>query len=102
MSDNLRNKILYFLLTFAAAFVAVMFLFIRKPHIVKSKNKIVRSIIVFSLAFVPGVLAASIAAKTITSIYDRFSENEIIEAEIEEDNEDYDTSSEYGEDSDDN
>jgi len=57
---------------FAASFLLVMYLFIRKPDIVRSRNRKVRAVMAFALAFVPGVLAASICAGTITAAYDRF------------------------------
>ncbi|HBB72688.1 MAG TPA: hypothetical protein DCZ71_08825 [Ruminococcus sp.] len=59
-----------------------MFLFIKKPHIVKSRNKTVRAVMVFALAFVPGVLAASVCAGTITAAYNRFfNSDDVISAE---------------------
>ena len=57
---------------FAASFLLVMYLFIKKPDIVRSKNRKVRAVMAFALAFIPGVLAASICAGTLTAAYDRF------------------------------
>lgn len=75
---------------FAASFLLVMYLFIRKPHIVKSRNRAVRAVMAFALAFVPGVLAASICAGTITAAYDRFfrPDDQITTEELEETEED--------------
>jgi uncharacterized membrane protein YqhA len=93
MHFHISEKVWYTLACFAAAFVAVMLLFIKRPDIVKSKNKTVRAVIVFALAFVPGVLAASICAKTIITVYENFiaEPTEIVEEaeerEIEENTE---------------
>ena len=72
MHFHISEKVWYTLACFAVAFVGVMTLFIKRPDIVKSKNKLVRGAMVFALAFIPGVLAASICAKTIVMVYDSF------------------------------
>lgn len=90
MNIHISKKFVTTLIMFAAAFILVMLLFIKKPHIVKSKNKYIRAIMVFSLAFVPGVLAASVCAKTIVTLYERVfaSPAQIVcEAEEKEENE---------------
>lgn len=88
MHFHISEKMWYTLACFAVAFIGVMSLFIKRPDIVKSKNKFVRAAMVFSLAFVPGVLAASICAKTIVTVYDNFvSEPTQIVEEAEEEEE---------------
>ena len=72
MHFHISEKVWYALACFAAAFVLVMTLFIKRPDIVKSKNRYVRAVMVFALAFVPGVLAASICAKTLVMVYENF------------------------------
>ena len=72
MHFHISEKVWYTLACFAVAFVGVMTLFIKRPDIVKSKNKFVRGAMVFALAFIPGVLAASICAKTIVMVYENF------------------------------
>lgn len=89
------TKIIITAVCFAAAFVLLMFLFIKKPHIIKSKNRYIRAVMFFSILFVPGVLAASVAAKTITSVYNRFFDNgtDIVEEYSEDDAEEYESCS---------
>ena len=53
---------------FAAAFIAVTFIFVKKPHLVKRRNRIVRTAVIFCIAFVPGVLAATVCAKGVMDI----------------------------------
>ena len=72
MHFHISEKVWYALACFAVAFVLVMTLFIKRPDIVKSKNRYVRAVMVFALAFVPGVLAASICAKTLVMVYENF------------------------------
>ena len=86
MHFHISEKVWYTLACFAVAFIGVMALFIKRPDIVKSKNKFVRGAMVFALAFVPGVLAASICAKTIVTIYDNFipEPTQIVEEDMEE------------------
>lgn len=76
MDIEINGRLVRLAVCFAAAFAAVMFLFIRKPHIVKSRNRYIRAAMAFALAFVPGVLAASLCAKTITTLYDSIAGNE--------------------------
>ena len=89
MHFHISEKVWYTLACFTAAFVLVMTLFIKRPDIVKSKNKIVRAVMVFALAFVPGVLAASICAKTIVTVYEKVSAepSQIVEEAYEEEDE---------------
>ena len=90
MHFHISDNVLYSLVSFAAAFVIVMTLFIKRPDIVKSKNKFVRGAMVFALAFVPGVLAASVCAKTIVTVYESFIADPpqiVEEAEEEEETE---------------
>ena len=88
MHFHISEKVWYTLACFAVAFVGVMTLFIKRPDIVKSKNKLVRGTMVFALAFIPGVLAASICAKTIVTVYDNLiSEPAHIVEEAEEEEE---------------
>ena len=86
MHFHISEKVWYTLACFSVAFIGVMALFIKRPDIVKSKNKFVRGAMVFALAFVPGVLAASICAKTIVTIYDNFipEPTQIVEEDMEE------------------
>ena len=94
MHFHISEKMWYTLACFAVAFIGVMSLFIKRPDIVKSKNKFVRAAMVFALAFVPGVLAASICAKTIVTVYDNFiSEPTQIVEEAEEAEEEEETES---------
>ncbi len=72
MHIHFNHKLRFALLSFVIAFAAVMFLFVYKPHIVRSKNKYIRTFFIFAIAFVPGVLAASICAKTVTTVFERF------------------------------
>ncbi|MBO4877353.1 MAG: hypothetical protein J5501_05030 [Ruminococcus sp.] len=77
---------------FAVSFLLVMYLFIKKPHIVKSKNRAVRAVMAFALAFIPGVLAASVFATTLTAAYDRFfrPDEQTISDEFEDEEEEED------------
>ena len=85
MHFHISEKVWYTLACFAVAFIGVMTLFLKRPDIVKSKNKYIRAVMVFALAFIPGVLAASICAKTIVTVYDNLiSEPPQIVEEAEE------------------
>ena len=89
MHFHISEKVWYTLACFAVAFIGVMTLFLKRPDIVKSKNKYIRAVMVFALAFVPGVLAASLCAKTIVTVYERFiAEPPQIVEEAEEDDDD--------------
>ncbi|MBQ9893784.1 MAG: hypothetical protein IJM38_00155 [Ruminococcus sp.] len=87
MHIHLSDKVKFVIVTFVIAFIVVMSLFIWKPHIVKSKNKYLRTFFVFAIAFIPGVLAASVCAKTITTVWDKFFTSEVEEIVIEEETE---------------
>lgn len=94
MEFHISRRLAVTLAMFGVSFILVMLLFIKKPDIVKSKNKIVRGIMVFAVAFVPGVMAASICAALITGLWNNYivsNETEIVEEaeeEAEEDSED--------------
>ncbi|MBQ9898293.1 MAG: hypothetical protein IJM44_02410 [Ruminococcus sp.] len=86
MDSEMRGILARFLIGFVLTFVLVMILFIRKPHIAKSRNRCVRAAVLFALVFVPGVLAASVCAKSITSLYGWISGEETgVTEETEED-----------------
>lgn len=84
MHIHLSGKVKFAIVTFMIAFIVVMSLFIWKPHIVKSKNRYLRAFFVFAIAFIPGVLAASVCAKTITTVWDKFFTSEVEEIVMEE------------------
>lgn len=62
MSDAAIKKLLITAAGFIVAFVLMIVLFFKKPDILKTCGPAVRSILVFAIAFVPGVMAASICA----------------------------------------
>lgn len=62
MSDATIKKLLITAAGFVVAFVLMIILFIKKPDILRTSNHFVRSIMLFAVAFVPGVMAASICA----------------------------------------
>jgi hypothetical protein len=68
MEFHVSNKLIVTAVMFAVAFVLVTFIFFRKPHIARSKNRLVRAAAIFCIAFVPGVLAATVCAKALTEI----------------------------------
>lgn len=68
MGFHASNKLIVTAVMFAVAFVLVTFIFFRKPHIARSKNRLVRAAVIFCIAFVPGVLAATVCAKALTEI----------------------------------
>ena len=68
MEFHVSNKLIVTAVMFAVAFVLVTFIFFRKPHIARSKNRLVRAAAIFCIAFVPGVLAATVCAKAVTEI----------------------------------
>lgn len=81
---HIGPKLITAAVIFAVVFSVLVYLFIKKPGICKCKNKFVRGLIITAIAIVPGVCAATVAAKTITVIYNRFSgtaTEEICEAE---------------------
>ena len=68
MGFHVSNKLIVTAVMFAVAFVLVTFIFFRKPHIARSKNRLVRAEAIFCIACVPGVLAATVCAKALTEI----------------------------------
>lgn len=68
MEFHVSNKLIVTAVMFAVAFVLVTFIFFRKPHIARSKNRLVRAAVIFCIAFVPGVLVATVCAKALTEI----------------------------------
>lgn len=70
---HISPKLIAAAVIFAAVFSALVYLFIKKPDMCKCKNKFVRGLIIAAIAVVPGVCAATVAAKTITVVYNRFS-----------------------------
>ncbi|MBQ8960470.1 MAG: hypothetical protein IJ071_04540 [Ruminococcus sp.] len=62
MKHETARKLIVTAVGFAAAFVLVMALFFKKPHILRTRNRLLRAFMVFSVAFVPGVMAASVCA----------------------------------------
>ena len=89
MHFHISDKVWYTLACFAAAFIGIMTLFLKRPDIVKSRNKLVRGAMVFAMAFIPGVLAASICAKTIVTVDENIvsEPTRIVEEAEEEDDE---------------
>ena len=71
MKHETVKKLLIAAVGFAVAFVLVMALFFKKPHILRTRNRIIRAVMVFSVAFVPGVMAASICAAGLIKLMDR-------------------------------
>lgn len=84
MHIHLSGKVKFAIVTFIIAFIVVMSLFIWKPHIVKSKNRYLRAFFVFAIAFIPGVMAASICAATITTVWNKYFPSETEEIVMEE------------------
>lgn len=70
---HISHKLIAAAVIFAVVFSALVYMFIKKPDMCKCKNKFVRGLIIAAIAVVPGVCAATVAAKTITVIYNRFS-----------------------------
>ena len=96
MYFHVSNKFIVTAVMFVIAFIVVTFIFVKKPHIAKSRNRAVRAAVIFCIAFVPGVLAATICAKTITEVCSRIwgePQNEIVmSAEDDDDEEEEKTS----------
>lgn len=86
---HLSSKVKFLIISFIIAFVVLMLLFIWKPDVMRSKKRWIRAVFVFSIAFVPGVMAAMICAKTITVVWDKvFARNSTeIVSDIEENDE---------------
>ena len=68
MEFHVSNKLIVTAVIFVVVFILVTFIFFRKPHIARSKNRFVRLTALFCIAFVPGVLAATVCAKALTEI----------------------------------
>lgn len=86
MHIHLSRRLIITLAMFVLSFILIMILFIKRPDIVKSRNRIVRAVMVFSIAFVPGVMAASICAALITGLWNNAAvpeETAVIEQEDE-------------------
>ena len=81
MHFQVSSKLIVTAAMFVSAFVAVTFVFVKKPHLVKSKNRIVRTAVIFCVAFVPGVLAATVCAKAVTEIYAHVFDGDITVSE---------------------
>lgn len=93
MHFHISNKIAATAVIFVFTFVIVTLIFFRKPNLVRSKNRFVRLTAIFCIAFVPGVLAATVCAKALTEIYSYVFDIEapMISEELdEEDDEDED------------
>ena len=96
MHFHISNKLIVTAVMFVVSFIAVTFIFVKKPHLAKSRNKAVKAAAIFCIAFVPGVLAATVCAKTITEVCSRVwgePQNEIVMSEEEDDEEEEDKSS---------
>ncbi len=90
MHIHLSRKLIITLAMFVVSFILIMMLFIKRPDIVRSKNKKVRAVMVFAIAFVPGVMAASVCAALITGLWNNAvtaEETSIVEQEEEADEE---------------
>ncbi len=83
MNIHLSDKVKFGAVSFAVAFAAVMAVFLWKPHIVRSRNRYLRAFFVFAIAFIPGVLAASICAKTITTVFEKAFSSEPVKITME-------------------
>lgn len=73
--DINEEKIILWLRCFSTSFMLIMFLFLKKPDILESKNKVVRTVMLFCVAFVPGVMSASICAKILTTFFNHIRKN---------------------------
>ena len=69
MHFHVSSKLIVSTALFIAAFVIVTLIFVKRPDIVKSRNRAVKAIVIFCIAFVPGVLTATVCAKALTDIY---------------------------------
>ena len=93
MHFNVSNKLILTAVMFVIAFMVVTFIFIKRPDIAKSKNRTVRSAVIFCIAFVPGVLAATVCAKTLTEICSHIrgeTESIVLSEDIDDDEEEED------------
>ena len=87
MHFHISDKTLVTSVIFSVAFIAVTLILVRKPNLVKSKNRFVRLTALFCIVFVPGVLAATVCAKALTEIYSNVfgNDNLTISEELDED-----------------
>ncbi|MBE6862385.1 MAG: hypothetical protein E7497_05750 [Ruminococcus sp.] len=76
---HISNKIIIAALIFAAVFVFLVVHRIKNPDGIKTKNRLIKGIVIAAIAVVPGVCAATIAARTITYVYSRFGSTEVVE-----------------------
>ena len=93
MHFNVSNKLILTAVMFVIAFMVVTFIFIKRPDIAKSKNRTVRAAVIFCIAFVPGVLAATVCAKTLTEICSHIrgeTESIVLSGDIDDDEEEED------------
>ena len=93
MHFNVSNKLILTAVMFVIAFIVVTFIFIKRPDIAKSKNRTVRAAVIFCIAFVPGVLAATVCAKTLTEICSHIrgeTERIVLSEDIDDDEEEED------------
>ena len=93
MHFNVSNKLILTAVMFVIAFIVVTFIFIKRPDIAKSKNRTVRAAVIFCIAFVPGVLAATVCAKTLTEICSHIrgeAESIVLSEDIDDDEEEED------------
>ena len=93
MHFNVSNKLILTAVMFVIAFIVVTFIFIKRPDIAKSKNRTVRAAVIFCIAFVPGVLAATVCAKTLTEICSHLrgeTESIVLSEDIDDDEEEED------------
>ncbi|MBR4361639.1 MAG: hypothetical protein IKP42_02715 [Ruminococcus sp.] len=89
----MSNKLILTAVMFVIAFMVVTFIFIKRPDIAKSKNRTVRAAVIFCIAFVPGVLAATVCAKTLTEICSHIrgeTESIVLSEDIDDDEEEED------------
>ena len=70
-----EEKIFLWLRCFSVSFTLIMLLFLKKPDILESKNKFIRTVMLFCVAFVPGVMSASICAKILTAFLSHIRKN---------------------------
>lgn len=93
MHLNVSKKLIVTAAMFAIAFIVVTFIFVKRPDIAKSRNRFVRAAVIFCIAFVPGVLAATVCAKTLTEICTHIwgePESIVLSEDIDDDEEEED------------
>ena len=79
----LSKKIIIAAIIFAVVFIFLVVHKIKNPDGIKPKNKFLKALVITAIAIVPGVCAATIAAKTITYVYSRFGSTEVVEDMVE-------------------